>query len=495
MSAIKRGIGKLGQRTGELLGIDSGTKIEVSEEFKDLLFETDHRHSGTEAFHAALLLYTNQLLKKKDASDNSKLKLYLLENLGSSMVRLGSGLPKDSGYGHALRELGKAEERMSEHQVEFVNKSKEGMLPTLQRSLDDFKEYVSLQKKLESRRSEYDSKLVKFQKARKDNMTVEDELRTAQVRYEDAYDDLAYRMLDMQDKEQDCLREAYSLYQAQLAYHQSCFEELGRLRGMFEDCLKAKRAPAAERHPLGRALDSRRAALTMRGSEMSGSARQPIPFGTASSVSLSRSVSHSVASRHYRNGSSQFSDISDEIGGGYDSGMAAKQEQARQPQPPQFARVQSDSVATTPGRQGGMPTAAPRRHAPAPPTPSRSPRRTLRRSIYKFHANEIGELPMEKGDIVEVVERIDDGWWKGKLVYSVSAGVNGPQVGKTGLFPANYTEDCNETDIPSTPISGGHQRSASLAPPSVKDCACGCSEFEPSNFQPNKCKTCFHHHY
>ncbi|KAI9501290.1 hypothetical protein BX070DRAFT_194729, partial [Coemansia spiralis] len=356
--------------TGELLGIDSGTKIEVSEEFKDLLFETDHRHSGTEAFHAALLLYTNQLLKKKDASDNSKLKLYLLENLGSSMVRLGSGLPKDSGYGHALRELGKAEERMSEHQVEFVNKSKEGMLPTLQRSLDDFKEYVSLQKKLESRRSEYDSKLVKFQKARKDNMTVEDELRTAQVRYEDAYDDLAYRMLDMQDKEQDCLREAYSLYQAQLAYHQSCFEELGRLRGMFEDCLKAKRAPAAERHPLG-----------------------------------------------------------------------------------------------------------------PPPTPSRSPRRTLRRSIYKFHANEIGELPMEKGDIVEVVERIDDGWWKGKL------------VGKTGLFPANYTEDCNETDIPSTPISGGHQRSASLAPPSVKDCACGCSEFEPSNFQPNKCKTCFHHHY
>ncbi|KAJ2388090.1 hypothetical protein GGI23_006131, partial [Coemansia sp. RSA 2559] len=188
-------------RTGELLGIDSGSKIEVSEEFKDLLFETDHRHTGTENVHAALQLYSNQMLKKKDASDNSKLKLYLLENLGSSMVRLGSGLPKDSPYGRAMREVGQAEERMSEQQVEFINIAKEGWMPSLQRSLDDFKEYVALQKKLESRRSEYDSKLVKFQKARKDNMTVEDELRTAQVRYEDAYDDLAKRMLTMQDQE------------------------------------------------------------------------------------------------------------------------------------------------------------------------------------------------------------------------------------------------------------------------------------------------------
>ncbi|KAJ2352034.1 hypothetical protein GGF43_003860, partial [Coemansia sp. RSA 2618] len=97
-STLKRGIGKLGQRTGELLGHSSTTRSDVGDDFRDLQLETDNRHAGTECTQTALLLYTNQLLKKKEASDNTKLKLYLLENVGSSMIRLGSSLPKDSNY-------------------------------------------------------------------------------------------------------------------------------------------------------------------------------------------------------------------------------------------------------------------------------------------------------------------------------------------------------------------------------------------------------------
>ncbi|KAJ2414217.1 Protein phosphatase methylesterase 1, partial [Coemansia sp. RSA 2530] len=180
-----------GGRTGELLGRDSGTKTDVSDEFKDLQLETDSRHTGTESTQAALMLYTTQLLKKKDATDHSKQKLYLLENLGSSMVHLGVSLPRDSNYGRALEQLGQTEERLNDLQIQFVNKVKEGWQSSLQRAMDDFKEYVSLQKKLESRRSDYDSKLAKYQKSRKDSVALEDELRTAQVRYEDNYDDLA----------------------------------------------------------------------------------------------------------------------------------------------------------------------------------------------------------------------------------------------------------------------------------------------------------------
>ncbi|KAJ2549276.1 hypothetical protein EV175_004508, partial [Coemansia sp. RSA 1933] len=120
------------------------------------------------------------------------------------------------------------------------------------------------------------------------------------------------------------------------------------------------------------------------------------------------------------------------------------------------------------------------------------------RSIYKFHANELGELAMEKGDIVEVTERIDDGWLKGKLVYSSGAAA---QIGASGLFPANYTEDCAESDIPpmpATPTRGGggfHQRAASAAASAaVKVCVCGCNDFMPNKFQEGKCRTCFHHH-
>ncbi|KAJ2518236.1 hypothetical protein H4217_003457 [Coemansia sp. RSA 1939] len=497
-SAFKRGIERLGQRTGELLGIDTGRQIEVSEEFKDLLFETDHRHSATENVHAALLLYSNQLLKKKDASDHTKLKLYLLENLGSSMVRLGAGLPKDSPYGRAMRELGQAEERMSEQQIEFVNAAKEGWVPSLQRSLDDFKEYVALQKKLETRRGEYDSRLVKFQRARKDNMAVEDDLRTAQIRYEDAYDDLAKRMLEMQDNETECLREAFNFYQAQLAYHQNCVKDLNSLGAVFDECLKAKRAPAAERHPLGRALDSRRAALTIKTGDTPTSARFPISFGkTASTTSLSRMASQSTPLKHLRNGSQQPSEISIEVGASTPDADAGPV--------PQVLRANSDNDKDTalPGKRQ-VPTVSARRHVPAPPTPARGQRRVLRKAIYKFHADELGELALEKGDIVVVTETIQNKWLKGKLVYSAVSEKNEAQAGVEGLFPEEYTEPCSESDLKSLQAadkSGAPQRSASItsapataATKTAKTCACGCSDFVPNKFKEDRCSKCFHDH-
>jgi hypothetical protein len=38
------------------------------------------------------------------------------------------------------------------------------------------------------------------------------------------------------------------------------------------------------------------------------------------------------------------------------------------------------------------------------------------------------ELNFKAGDIVEVIETSDDGWWKGKA------------HGKVGLFPVNYVQ-------------------------------------------------------
>ncbi|KAJ2375504.1 hypothetical protein GGI05_007136, partial [Coemansia sp. RSA 2603] len=97
-ATFKRGMGKLGMKTGELLGLDSNSKTEVGEEFRDLQIEIENRQAGTENIQAALLLYTNHLLKKRDSTDSSKQKLYLLENLGSSMFRLGASLPADSNF-------------------------------------------------------------------------------------------------------------------------------------------------------------------------------------------------------------------------------------------------------------------------------------------------------------------------------------------------------------------------------------------------------------
>ncbi|KAI9470244.1 hypothetical protein LPJ78_000535 [Coemansia sp. RSA 989] len=457
-STLKRGIGKLGQRTGELLGHSSTTKSDVGDDFRDLQLETDNRHAGTECTQSALLLYTNQLLKKKEASDNTKLKLYLLENLGSSMIRLGSSLPKDSNYGRAVETLGQTEEKLNELQLQFVNQVKEGWLPELQRSLDDFKQYVALQKKLETRRSEYDSKMVKFQKARKDNITVEDELRTAQVRYEDTYEDLARRMMEMQDAEQEYLRGAFSFYEAQVEYHKSCYEQLVRIRGVFEECLQAKRPPAAERHPIGASLATRKSQQALKQNEMTTSARHPLPFQSPSSNHLARSASYRTAPGHQRSDSNQFSDASQHT-----------DRSAADHQMPNIHRSKSDFAASESPDKTRVPTVAPRRHAPPPPMPKRAgdakPTRQLRKALYKFEVSELGELPLDAGDIVEVIDCIDDGWWNGQLVYSRFG-----KVGAKGLFPGNYTEECSESDIPTNNVvtsgnvrpSAVHQRSGSF---------------------------------
>ncbi|XP_029946136.1 GRB2-related adaptor protein 2-like isoform X5 [Salarias fasciatus] len=48
-------------------------------------------------------------------------------------------------------------------------------------------------------------------------------------------------------------------------------------------------------------------------------------------------------------------------------------------------------------------------------------------AMYDFTAEEDDELGFSVGDVIEVLDRSDASWWKGKL------------RGKSGLFPANYT--------------------------------------------------------
>ncbi|XP_048869547.1 GRB2-related adapter protein 2a [Brienomyrus brachyistius] len=58
-----------------------------------------------------------------------------------------------------------------------------------------------------------------------------------------------------------------------------------------------------------------------------------------------------------------------------------------------------------------------------------TPNQTLQvRALYDFKAEEEDELGFHAGDLIEVLNRSDASWWKGKL------------RGKVGLFPTNYVE-------------------------------------------------------
>ena len=51
------------------------------------------------------------------------------------------------------------------------------------------------------------------------------------------------------------------------------------------------------------------------------------------------------------------------------------------------------------------------------------------RAKYDFKPQEEGELPMSFGDIIVVLDKSDENWWRGEC------------NGKRGMFPAPYVEE------------------------------------------------------
>ncbi|XP_034567379.1 GRB2-related adapter protein 2a [Notolabrus celidotus] len=81
------------------------------------------------------------------------------------------------------------------------------------------------------------------------------------------------------------------------------------------------------------------------------------------------------------------------------------------------------------GRSSPVPSAfPPRRTSETMPLPQRGPSSLQVKALYNFTAEEDDELGFCAGDIIEVMDRSDTSWWRGRL------------RGRSGLFPANYTE-------------------------------------------------------
>ena len=69
-----------------------------------------------------------------------------------------------------------------------------------------------------------------MQKARRDDFRIEEELRSAKAKYEEASEDVGRRMQDIRDSEVDSTRDLTQFLDAELEYHERCADELRRVR-------------------------------------------------------------------------------------------------------------------------------------------------------------------------------------------------------------------------------------------------------------------------
>lgn len=92
------------------------------------------------------------------------------------------------------------------------------------------RDYQNARKKLESRRLAYDSAATKANRSKREDHRLEDDVRTAKAKFEEASDDVLRRMQDIKEAETDSLRELTAFLDAELDFHDRCAEELRRAR-------------------------------------------------------------------------------------------------------------------------------------------------------------------------------------------------------------------------------------------------------------------------
>lgn len=113
---------------------------------------------------------------------------------------------------------------------------------------------------------------------------------------------------------------------------------------------------------------------------------------------------------------------------------------------------------------------------PPPPsyTPTPSPVISVAEALWAFPGTEAGDLSFQAGDKLEVLEKVKDDWWKGRIV--------GREA--TGLFPSSYVREVQvlkeKPPLPNLPPRGGATTSSSYGPGGnpMTDVAHGTSVFE-----------------
>ncbi|KAI8086028.1 uncharacterized protein BX664DRAFT_334725 [Halteromyces radiatus] len=228
-----KNFGKIRQWAGEKLGASHGTL--PSEEFKDFQSETKQRHEDFDQMRHTLELAVQYIQKNKITSDNGS-KRAPLGAYGEALVCHANMFPRDSIQWNALTTLGLGECRLSEMEDEFAKSIKDDYMVVLQQFNQNFKEYLTLCRKLESRRLDYDAKYNRLQKAKKESPDSEQSVQAAKVKYEETEFDVVQCMITLQETEDDHIDALRNLLQNQLSYHKEAVKILENANKKWDQC-------------------------------------------------------------------------------------------------------------------------------------------------------------------------------------------------------------------------------------------------------------------
>ncbi|KAG0205831.1 hypothetical protein BGX28_002611 [Mortierella sp. GBA30] len=363
----------------------------------------------------------SQLSKRVEGDD--KHKGLAIETFGMSMSAQSYTIREGSLYRTALQRMGDAHQNIGTAQSELITRFGSSFLDSLEKSQAQMKEYQALQKKLQSRRQDYDAKLAKVQKAKKEKPEWEEEMQAAKAKYEETRENVLTLMTTINESQDDNVISLKSYYDAQLAYARRMVEILEAIpESTFATSPNGSRASVYSSNAGPRKLSRQ---------------NSHEPEDERSNYSDDQSSTHSIPNGRYPLDRAP-------------SSADLRRHNTSQANPElsrSMSHLTPNAAQTRKNSGGGGSVRSSGFIAPPPVPPSRSRPQKQVRALYTFDATGEGELSIQKGDIIRIVEEIDEGWWEGELVDS-----NG--IRHTGMFPSNYCEEVFSSDSGSTHRQG-----------------------------------------
>ncbi|XP_026107725.1 endophilin-A2-like isoform X1 [Carassius auratus] len=258
VAGLKKQFYKASQMMSEKVGGAEGTKLD--EDFKDL----ERKADVTSKAISDVLCKTTEYLQPNPVSRSRLTMLNTMSKmrgqmnspgypqaeglLGECMLKYGREMGEDTNFGGALVEMGDAMKRLAEVKDSLDIDVKQNFIDPFQAIVDkDLKDIQHHLKKLEGRRLDYD-----YKKKRQGKIP-DEELRLAEVKFEESKDVAETSMQNLLDTDVEQVTQLAALVESQLQFHRQSMEILEELaQRMRERVNEAQSQPRQKRMPASR---------------------------------------------------------------------------------------------------------------------------------------------------------------------------------------------------------------------------------------------------
>ncbi|KAI9253392.1 hypothetical protein BDA99DRAFT_540643 [Phascolomyces articulosus] len=189
---------RIKQWTGERLGTSKPTTLQT-EDLKELGDHLDEWHAGFETMYQTIKHSHAELAKTKNLIEDSRTKYTPMQAIGDAWHSHGKDIVDSSPkLGTALQNLGEAEGHIATYFDQLTLQLGTDYIHLLKESRTCYHKIVDLRRKLETRRLDYAAHLSRLQKAKKEKPQLEQVLQQSKMKFEDTQRELLSKMIDLE---------------------------------------------------------------------------------------------------------------------------------------------------------------------------------------------------------------------------------------------------------------------------------------------------------